>query len=680
MLYEEEKALVLQCLDGLIRLSGWQDPLAKTLCEWMKVYQHFLGIDISAFLKSGNDDPRPKDKAAWSALAGNLSARLREERKKPAGPVSRNIEALGAGLGLDATEQALFNAVCWYEFCGKFYSLVDKTLETRFVDSNSLLAATLKLPMTDLWQVTGPKGPVGKGLIEFYNTAPNRFPFEVSHSILRALLPPQDGLADIESALFGDKRTPELTWSDFDHIATQRDFIGDLVKSALSSKEKGINILLYGRPGSGKTELCHTLAAQIGSALYGVGEADDDGDEPSRWERLTSLRLAQALIGKRANTLVLVDEMEDLIADGTSYSGQGRSFRRAGSKVYFNRLLETNPVPILWTSNDIDCFDPAFLRRMTFILEMPEPATGQRRALWTKLLEKEDISLPANVIDNLARRHAVTPGTVAGSIRAAKLADSNGARLGIALDAMDRALNKGHASVTDQTTHTPPDLGLVNADTDIVSLAHQLARPGAPRDFSLCLYGPPGTGKSALVRLIAEELGLEVVQKRASDLISKWVGESEANIAQAFRQAEQDRHFLVFDEADSLLDDRSSASRGWEVSQVNEMLTWMERHPFPFACTTNLMERLDKAALRRFTFKIKLGYLTPAQIARAFDRFFGQAAPEETLRLANLAPGDFAVVQNRLRFLTDTPTPTQISTMLHQECAVKPGHSARIGF
>jgi len=317
---------------------------------------------------------------------------------------------------------------------------------------------------------------------------------------------------------------------------------------------------------------------------------------------------------------------------------------------------------------------------MTFILEMPEPATGQRRALWTKLLDNEGIALPANVIDGLARRHAVTPGTAAGSIRAAKLADGDGTRLTLALDAMDRALNKGHASTVDPSTSTAPDLGLVNADTDVVALAQQLARPGAPRDFSLCLFGPPGTGKSALVRLIAEELGLEVVQKRASDLISKWVGESDANIAQAFRQAEQDRHFLVFDEADSLLDDRSSASRGWEVSQVNEMLTWMERHPYPFACTTNLMERLDKAALRRFTFKIKLDYLTPAQIANAFDRFFRQSAPTETLQLANLAPGDFAVVQNRLRFLTDAPTPTQISDMLRQEYAVKPGHAARIGF
>jgi transitional endoplasmic reticulum ATPase len=56
---------------------------------------------------------------------------------------------------------------------------------------------------------------------------------------------------------------------------------------------------------------------------------------------------------------------------------------------------------------------------------------------------------------------------------------------------------------------------------------------------------------------------------------------------------------LIFDEADSLLFDRREAVRSWEVSQVNEMLTWMEQHPLPFCCTTKMMEKFDSASLRR---------------------------------------------------------------------------------
>src|SRR5690606_15416617 len=110
-----------------------------------------------------------------------------------------------------------------------------------------------------------------------------------------------------------------------------------------------------------------------------------------------------------------------------------------------------------------------------------------------------------------------------------------------------------------------------------------------------CLSGPAGTGKSAFARHLAEEMSLPVVQQRASDLISPYVGETEARIAAAFARARQEEAFLIFDEADSFLSTREMAQRSWEVKKVNEMLTWMESHPQPFACTTNMADRLDPA-------------------------------------------------------------------------------------
>jgi transitional endoplasmic reticulum ATPase len=106
-------------------------------------------------------------------------------------------------------------------------------------------------------------------------------------------------------------------------------------------------------------------------------------------------------------------------------------------------------------------------------------------------------------------------------------------------------------------------------------------------------------------RYLAERLDLELVEKRYSDLVSMWLGESEKAIALAFEEAADLRTFLVFDEADSLLRDRAAAQHSWEVTQVNEMLTRMERHPFPFACTTNAPELLDAASARRFLLKLR---------------------------------------------------------------------------
>ena len=95
-----------------------------------------------------------------------------------------------------------------------------------------------------------------------------------------------------------------------------------MLRAALAGRESGVNILLYGPPGTGKTSFAATLAARVGARLRPVAEADEDGDEPHRHERLAGLRLAQRLAAPR-NTLLLFDEAEDLFvsrstADSTS--------------------------------------------------------------------------------------------------------------------------------------------------------------------------------------------------------------------------------------------------------------------------------------------------------------------------------------------------------------------------
>ncbi len=220
---------------------------------------------------------------------------------------------------------------------------------------------------------------------------------------------------------------------------------------------------------------------------------------------------------------------------------------------------------------------------------------------------------------------------------------------------------------------------LIRADVDPVELAECFAGSG-PRRFSLCLQGPPGTGKSAFVRHLAERLGLEAMQKRASDLMSMFVGETEKEIAAAFAEARDAEAFLVFDEADSLLADRRFAVRNWEVSQVNEMLTWMESHPLPFACTTNFGEHLDPATLRRFTFKVAFDYLSPEQATAAFRAYFAFAPPAAVAGLAGLTPGDFAVVRRKAEILDCLQDPQALSKMLREECEAKPDRPRPAGF
>ena len=213
------------------------------------------------------------------------------------------------------------------------------------------------------------------------------------------------------------------------------------------------------------------------------------------------------------------------------------------------------------------------------------------------------------------------------------------------------------------------DTRLVNTDVDLRQLADRLSKSGIT-EFSLCLYGAPGTGKSAYAKYLAKRLGLDIIIKRASDLKSKMVGDTEKAIATAFEQAESANAMLVFDEADSFLRDRNLSFRSWEVSEVNEMLTQMENAKIPFVCTTNLLSTIDRAALRRFVFKVKYDFLTQDQVALAFKRFFGKNLTVSVKHLTKLSPGDFSVVQKKARILKITDE-TELVKMLEQEMATK---------
>ena len=109
------------------------------------------------------------------------------------------------------------------------------------------------------------------------------------------------------------------------------------------------------------------------------------------------------------------------------------------------------------------------------------------------------------------------------------------------------------------------------------------------------------------------------------------------------------------------------------------MLTWMESHPLPFACTTNLVEKLDPASLRRFLVKARFGYLGPAQAASAFTRFFGLPAPAALARVEQLTPADFALVRRRAALLDEAPGPEGLIALLGAESAGRDG-GRRIGF
>jgi SpoVK/Ycf46/Vps4 family AAA+-type ATPase len=242
----------------------------------------------------------------------------------------------------------------------------------------------------------------------------------------------------------------------------------------------------------------------------------------------------------------------------------------------------------------------------------------------------------------------------------------------------DRALG-GRESDTARPTVTTWDLAMLNVETrfEVPRIVEALKARG---HGTLCFYGAPGTGKTALAEHIARELERPLMVRQASDLMSKFVGETEQNMAAMFREAQSERAVLLLDEADSFLQDRRGAQRTYEVTEVNEMLQGMERYRGIFVCTTNLLDRIDQAALRRFTFKIRFKPLTAQQREQMFvtEALAGDAqALDAVMRrrlaaLEHLCPGDFAAVKRQVDILAASFSADEFLEQLEVEHRLKP--------
>lgn len=464
----------------------------------------------------------------------------------------------------------------------------------------------------------------------------------------------------IKNILLGKNQKSELNWKDFDHLTKERDIALNILASAIQNNSKGINILLYGSVGTGKTQFAKLIANRAKCDMYSVA-AEFMDKEASRKDRLSDLSSKQTLLSKSLNSCLLFDEAEDVMNRGFTEFG-------SASKAYLNTLIEETPIPIFWTTNDIYNVDPAFLRRMTYTVEFEKLTDDIRLSIWKRVIRKNKFKIDNKKLVELNKNYEIPPSLITNAVKTTKLINGNEDDFEFFVENVAKVVTKKkNVKKKKEFEMKEYNDNLVNTDLDIKDLTAKIKSCGK-LNFSLCLYGEPGTGKSLYARYLAKELGIEVIMKRASDLISKYVGETEQNIADAFAEAKSKKAMLIFDEADSFLQNRSNAVRNWEISQVNEMLTWMESHEYPFVCTTNLLDTLDEASLRRFTFKIKFDFMTKEQVNTAFEHFFG--IKNADINIKGLTAGDFATVKKKADFLCITDL-DELSKMLEDEVKVK---------
>ncbi len=646
---------------------------------------------LEALDKTGPKDARQRVIAsqvdAWLTKATRTSEELGVSIPDP---LARNLDLLAARLRLTEVEKGVLAIRAVYEIDDDVRGTIDALEAKTDPRLARLLAAMLCETPAAVSSALDPRGSLTSLRLIDHSTETASFSDRVQPipGLVHALLSVHRSMESLLSFVVQLAPAPSLGDEHYPHLREHLELLTTYLGHALRARQHGVNVLMHGRPGVGKTELARIVAHKVNASLYEVPEHNVASHPLQPGVRQQSYGLLQGLLARRRNCVILFDELEDVIPYGgqSPFWIEGR--RSLYRKAWMNRLLETNQIPTIWVSNEISHVDTAFLRRYSYILKVEVPPRSVRRHHLACQLRSFE---PAEgFIDRIAENADIGPSCVHAMRQVLERTSTTTAQLERRFDLLAAERLDAMGAPRTRARYPFPDRWrreYVNADVDIEALTDRLRRSGRG---NLLLYGPPGTGKTALAHWLARQLDRPLYVRRASDLHSPWFGETEQRLERMFREAMTDGAVLLLDEADSFLYDRRGAQHSWEVGHVNELLTQMECYDGVFVCATNFRDALDEAASRRFSACIQFSWMRPEQALLAFNDALaklgiavGDSGPlhERIRRLDRLTPGDFTAAVTATQFMQQTATAEGLLTRLAEQCKGHHGNEGRaIGF
>lgn len=440
----------------------------------------------------------------------------------------------------------------------------------------------------------------------------------------------------------------------------------DYILKLLSAKKKSpTHILLHGDADSGKKSYAYELVKKLEIPAYEITQNSDETVKQG-----TAITACLNITNTNEGSVIIVDNADNILRTKDTLL----ELIDPPDKNLLGSVLEEPGAKIIWITNSIEDINSSVLEHFSFSLHFNPLSRQQRIDEWKSVMHSHHLNNSFNddELAELSTSYPVNTATVDLCIKksleiTSPAQDNFKEVVRMNLDAHLELTKQKNKSLNKNKIEDNYSIEGLNVEGDLPRMLQQLeafnrymrrSDKSLNCNLNLLFYGPPGTGKSELARYIAKHLEREIICQRASDIVHPYMGETEQNMKKVFSRAEAEKAILIIDEVDSFLFNRKRSIRSWEISQTNEFLTQMERFRGILICSTNMMEGLDSASLRRFNQKIKFNYLKPDGNIIFYQRFLKpltNSPLDENMKnvlsgIKQLTPGDFQLIRDRYSF------------------------------
>jgi ATPase family protein associated with various cellular activities (AAA)/winged helix domain-containing protein len=527
-------------------------------------------------------------------------------------------------FGLSSFERAIVLLCAAYELDGSFGAACAAAY-----GDGTLIAPTFGLALAALpgahWSALAPNGPLRRVPLITLGPGPalTTGPLRIEERILHYLV----GIDAVDERLtpFVDRLSERPLVGSHGSIASR---IVSLWQSANSTPPVA---LLTGRDASDKRAIAAISASHTGAIAYGVRSAALPRDARDM-DTIATLWAREAVLSR---SVLLVE------CDGESPEHD------AAARALVDRL--TTPV-IVSTSGRWHAG-----RRPSVTLDVGRPTPAEQRSLWRSALD--GIGAVADV-DRLVGQFDIGAETIEATCAAAATDDvtRNGELTRALWEACLCTVSPGLGDLAQRIVPRArwEDLVLPAAQRHLLEeIARQAEnrwrvyeewgfglRDGRGRAITALFAGSSGTGKTMAAEILAGRLGVDCYRIDLSQVVSKYIGETEKNLRRVFDAAEDGGAVLLFDEADALFGKRSEVRDShdrYANIEISFLLQRMESYRGVAILTTNMKEALDHAFMRRLAFILHFPFPDQQMRAEIWRRIFPPQTPTEGLNAGVLA-------------------------------------------